>query len=158
MLERDYRRGATALLRRRSHIVLLAAEMETQAEVARAVRCSLDTVRRTLALWEQGGLSALQPRPYRRIYPGQRTLAWQKALAEAMERGPEACGVKRPTWTAPLLATYLTEQTGLATSEHMVRAGLATLDFRLGRPTWTVRHKAEEQENYLPKRRGSKRC
>jgi transposase len=157
VLEQDYRRGTTEVLRRRSHIVLLAAEMGTQAEVARAVRCSLDTVQRALALWGKGGLSALRPRPVRRVYPGQRTLAWQKALAEAMERGPEACGVKRPTWTRPLLAKYLTEQTGLATSARRVGLGLASLDYRLGRPTWTVRHKAEEQEDYLPKSKGSRR-
>src|SRR5579883_3394656 len=44
------------------------------------------------------------------------TLAWQKALAEAMRLGPRACGIARPTWTAPLLATYLAQQTGIAVS------------------------------------------
>jgi hypothetical protein len=40
------------------------------------------------------------------------TLAWQKALAAAMARGPEACGVARPTWAAPLLASYLADERG----------------------------------------------
>ena len=155
-LEHDARHGSTPLIRRRSQIVLLAGELATQAEIARAVRCSPDTVRRTLELWERGGLSALCPRPTRRVYPGQRNLAWQKALAGAMERGPEACGVPRPTWTAPLLARYLAEQTGLVTSERTVRRGLASLGYRLGRPTWSVRHKAEEEPNFAPKGLGSK--
>ena len=36
-----------------------------------------------------------------------------------------ACGVDRPTWTAPLLARYLTEQTAIEVSERTVRRGLS---------------------------------
>jgi transposase len=82
---------------------------------------------------------------------------WQTLLLQAMEQGPEACGVPRPTWTAPLLAQYLAERTGLAMSERTVRRYLKQHDYRLGRPTYTVRHKAEEQPDCAPKRRGSKR-
>jgi len=42
-------------------------------------------------------------------------------------------------------------------SERTVRRGLALLDYVCRRPTWTVRHKAAEQPDYLPKRRGSRR-
>ena len=46
----------------------------------------------------------------------------------------------------------------LALSPAMtVRRGLESLDYVCRHPTWTVRHKAEEQPDYLPKRRGSKR-
>jgi transposase len=71
-----------------------------------------------------------------------------------MEQGPAACGVPRPSWTAPLLASYLTEQTGIVVSERTVRRGLESLDYVCRRPTWTVRHKAEEQPDYLPKKAG----
>jgi hypothetical protein len=103
-LEHDYRYDPDPLVRRRSHIVLLASELETQSELARVVRCSSDTVRRTLALYQQGGRSFLRRTPALEWHTAKRTLAWQKALAAALERGPEACGVARPTWTAPLLA------------------------------------------------------
>ena len=84
-LEHDYRYGPDRLVSQRSHIVLLATELDTQIEVARVVHCSTATV-----------------------------------------------------------------------SERTVRRGLESLDYVCRRPTWTVRHKAEEQPDYLPKRRGSR--
>lgn len=157
-LDHDYRYDPDPLVRRRSHIVLLARELETQSEVARVVRCSPDTVRRTLTLYQQGGRSHLHRALALGWHTAKRTLTWQKALAAALERGPEACGIARPTWTAPLLAQHLAEQTGIAVSEGTVRRGLASLDYVCRRPVWTVRHKAEEQPDYLPKKQGSKRC
>ncbi len=157
-LDHDYRYDPDPLVRRRSHIVLLASELDTQNDVARVVRCSPDTVRRTLALYEQGGRSQLRRRPALGWHVAKRTLVWQKALATALERGPEACGVARPTWTAPLLAQYLAEQTGITVDEATVRRGLASLGYVCRRPVWSVRHKAEVQADYLPKRKGSKRC
>jgi transposase len=155
-LEQDYRSGADRLVRQRSHIVLLATELDSRIAVARVVHCSTDTVCRTLARYRRGGRSALRRRRPQKPRAARRTLAWQKALAAAMERGPRACGVPRPTWTAPLLARHLAAATGIAVSERTVRRGLASLEYRLGRPTHTVRHKAEEAQDYLPKRRGSK--
>lgn len=156
-LEHDYRYGKSRLVRQRSQIALLGYELESQEEIARVVRCSRHTVLRALELYRQGGRAALRRRlPTRRS--GQRvTLAWQKALAEAMRLGPQACGLPRPTWTAPLLASYLAEKTGIAVGERTVRRNLALLEYVCRRPTWTVRHKAEEQPDYLPKRRGSRR-
>jgi transposase len=153
-LEHDYRYGPDRLVRQRSHIVLVALDLDTQKEVARVVRCSADSVRRTLSLFRQGGRSALRRRRSATPHFALRNLSWQKALAAAMQQGPEACGVPRPTWSAELLARYLVEQTGIATSERTVRRGLASLDYRLGRPTWSVRHKAEEEPNFAPKRPG----
>lgn len=158
VLDHDYRYDPDPLVRRRSHIVRLAHDLETQTEGARVVRCSPDTVRRTLALYQQGGRSSLRRSPALPWHTAKRTLGWQKALAEALAQGPEACGIARPTWTAPLLAEYLTVRTGIAVSEHTVRRGLDSLDYVCRRPVWTVRHKAEEQADYLPKRPGSKRC
>jgi transposase len=157
-LEHDYRYGSDRLVRQRSHMILLSTELETQIEVAQVVHCSPDTVRKTLALYRAGGGAALRRRKPQKGRGAGRTLAWQKALAAAMEQGPEACGVSPPTWTAPLLASYLGEKTGAAVSERTVRRGLESLGYVCRRPTWTVRHQAEEQPDYLPKRRGSKRC
>src|SRR3989304_3705283 len=156
-LEHDYRYATRRIVRQRSQIVLLAYQLETQDEVATVVRCSRQTVQRTLGLYRQGGRAALRRRRPSRPPRGRVNLAWQKALAEAMRRGPQACGVPRPTWTTPLLAQYLAEKTGVAVSERTVRRGLALLDYVCRRPTWTVRHNAAEQPDYLPKRRGSRR-
>ena len=157
-LEHDYRFHPDPLVRRRSHIVLLAAQLETQGEIARIVRCSTDTIRRALDLFRAGGRSALGRLPTLATHTSKRALVWQKELAQTMERGPEACGVSRPTWTAALLVLQLVATTGILTSERTVRRGLESLDFGCRRPTWTVRHKAEEQPEYAGKRQGSSRC
>ena len=156
-LEHDYRYGPDRLVRMRSQIVLLAYELASRKEIARVVRCSATTVGRTLSLWCVGGREALRRRPWSKPHPARRTLAWHQALAHAMEAGPEACGVPRPTWTLALLAGYLAQTTGIQVSERTVQRGLRCLGYRLGRPTWSVRHKAEEQPDYLPKGQGSKR-
>jgi transposase len=158
-LEHDYRHHPSRLVRQRSHLLLLCAELESQAEVARVVRCSPDTVQRTLKLYRTGGRTALLERRGTRGTPRfhRRTLGWQKALALAMEAGPEGCGVPRPAWTVPLLVKYLAEQTGIEVGERTVRRGLASLGYVCRRGTWTVRHRAEEDPEYLPKRKGSRR-
>jgi transposase len=156
-LEHDYRYGQTRLLRQRSQIVLLAYELDKQTTIGRVVRCSRATVNRTLQRYRTGGRAAL-PRPDTRP-----TVAlWKQPLGRArltraMEAGPPAYGVPQPTWTAPLLAHYLSEQTGFPTGERTVRRGLEDLGWVCRRGTWTVRHKAEEFSDYLPKRTGSKR-
>lgn len=155
-LDHDYRYAATRLVRQRSHIVLLSAQLESQAEIARVVGCSLDSVQRTLKLYCRRGRSGLRGPVRLRHSHARRTLGWLKALAEAMQRGPEACGVKRPTWTAPLLAQYLTEQTGVAVGEATVRRGLKSLDYVCRRPTWVLRQKAQAEPDYCPKPKGSK--
>jgi transposase len=155
-LEHDYRYADSRLVRQRSHIVLLAYQLDTEREIAQLVRCSPHTVGRTLKRYEQDGRQGWRRRPYSRSHLGRVTLGWQKALAEAMERGAQACGIPRPTWTAPLLAQYLAEKTAIAVSERTVRRGLALLGYVCRRPTWTVRHKAEEELDYLPKAPGSR--
>ncbi len=152
-LERDDRAAGSRLVRQRSRIVLLADELPSQEQVARAARCPPDRVGRTRALDRTGGRTAPRPRPA----SAEGTPGWQRGLAAAMARGPAACGVPRPTWTAPLLATSLAERTGVAVGERVVRRGLAGLGDVCRRPTWTRRHKAAEAADYLPKRPGARR-
>jgi transposase len=156
-LEHDYRYGKTRLVRQHTHIVLLAGELSSQAAVARVVGCSVDTVRRALARYERAGREGLR-RPVRRRHSRtRRHLGWLKQLAHAMEEGPRACGIDRPTWTAPLLAPYLCEQTDVAVSERTVRRGLAELGYVCRRGTWMLRHRAEAEPDYHPKGKGSRR-
>src|SRR5262249_35649184 len=128
-LDHDYRYGESRLVRQRSQIVRLAYALETQVAIARAGRCSTDTVRRALALYGAGGRAALRRRKRPDRHAGRVDLNWQRELAEAMRRGPQACGVPRPTWTAPLLARYLAEKTDIAVSERTVRRGLDLLGY-----------------------------
>jgi transposase len=155
-LEHDYRYARTRLVRQRSHLLLLCTQLDSQREVARVVGCSRATVARTLQLYQKGGRTALRG-PVRLRQPRtRRTLDWQKALALAMEQGPRSCSIDRPTWTAPLLSQYLSEQTGVTVGERSVRRGLESLGYVCRRSTWVLRHKAEEQPDYPPKGKGSR--
>src|SRR5215208_1487665 len=100
-LEHDYRTHPDRLVRQRSHMLLLCTELETQAAVARVVRCSTDTVRRTLATYRRGGRAALPRQRSRATAAAQRVRARQELLAQAMKAGPALAGLTRPTWTAP---------------------------------------------------------
>ena len=157
-LDQEYRRAPSHLVRQRSQIVLLAAVVSTQKEVARAVRCSVATVGRTRALDRRGGRAALPRRPGSGRTTRRVSAVWEQALAAAVTQSPQACGLSRPTWTAPLLALYLARQTGEHVSERTVRRGLARLNLVCRRPRHTVRPKAEEAPDYGPKARGSRRC
>src|SRR5438105_1718098 len=53
--------------------------------------------------------------------PTGKSPAWHHALADAMVRGPQACGVVRPGWSGPALAEYLSTTTGTALSADTVR-------------------------------------
>src|SRR5260370_218260 len=151
-LEHTYRYGPTRLLRQRSHIVLLAYELDNQTAIAQVVHCSRATVNRTLQRYRTGGRAAL-PRPdARRTAALWKQPLWRARLTRAMEAGPRACGVPRPTWTAPLLARYLTGQTGFTTGERTVGRGLAGLGWVCRRGTPNVRHNAQESTHYLPKK------
>ena len=156
-LEHDYRTHPDRLVRQRSHILLLCTQLETQTEVARVIHCSTDTVRRALESYRRGGRVALPRRPRRPTLATKRVQARKQVLTQAMEAGPAVAGLARPTWTAPLLADYLYQQTGQRVNERSVRRDLAALGYRLGRPTWSVRKKAEVEPDYHPKGKGSKR-
>lgn len=155
-LDHDYRHGPDRLLRQRSHIVLLARPLNNHAEIARVVGCHPGTVWRALTLYRRRGREGLRRAAWSKPHCSKRNPRWQAMLSEAMERGAEACGIPRPTWTAPLLAEYLAEQSAIVVSERTVRRGLADLGYVCRRGTWTVTHKAEEQPGYFPKRRGSR--
>ena len=156
-LEHDYRWGADRLVRQRAHMILLAHDLDNQTQISRVIHCSRATVNRTLQLYRRGGRVALRRRSPTAPRSGRVTPAWRDALTQAMAGGPGASGLARPTWTAPLLAQVLGEQTGITVSERTVRPELARLGYVCRRSTWTVRHKAEAEPDYLPKGRGSKR-
>ena len=62
---------------------------------------------------------------------------------------PHDVRVPSANWTTGLLADYLAKETGIAVDPETVRQRLHRLDYVCKRPTWTVAHKAQEQEGYL---------
>ena len=111
------------------------------------VQRSDGTVQRVLHRYQDGGLAAV---PYRPIPGGTPavTPAWEAELRRVVEVDPHAVGVPSPLWTTGLLATYLAQQTGHATSDETVRRYLHRFDYVCKRPKWTLKRKAEEAPDW----------
>ena len=143
-----YESAADAETRTRYQMVLLAQHGLTATAIAPLVLRSHDTVSRVLRRYRDGGLAAVPHRPR----PGRAPTispAWQEELLRVIELDPHDVGVPSANWTTGLLADYLAKETGIAVDPETVRQRLHRLDYVCKRPTWTVEHKAHEQEGYL---------
>jgi transposase len=137
-----------AKLRLRSHIVLLAHQGRSIAEIATIVLRSRDTVERVLKRFLQGGIAALPPR----TAPGRAptvTPEWHAELLRVIALDPHTVGVHSANWTTGLLATYLAATTGITVTAETVRLALHAADYVCKRPTWTLKCKAEAQPGYV---------
>jgi len=143
-----YESAADAETRTRYQMVLLAQHGLTATAIAPLVLRSHDAVSRVLRRYRDGGLAAVPHRPR----PGRAPTispAWQEELLRVIELDPHDVGVPSANWTTGLLAAYLAQETGIAVDPETVRQRLHRLDYVCKRPTWTVEHKAHEQEGYL---------
>lgn len=147
-LERRYRETRDANTRTRYQMVLLSAAGQTSAQIAAIVLRSQDTVTRVLKRYLELGTDGIP----RRSSPGRpRTVtpAWETELVRVIELDPQAVGVASATWTTDLLASYLHTATGVAVDGETVRVYLHAHDYVCKRPTWSLKRKAEEREDWV---------
>jgi len=146
-LTRTYKTSSDATLVRRCHAVLLSAEGKRVPEIARLLHVDQSSVHRWLDRFEAGGLAGLATE----WGPG-RTPRWDEEyevlLVETVRHNPRWYGLEQSSWTCPLLAGYLAEQTGIAMSAERVRVLLHRHGIRLKQPTPVV-HSRDPQ--YDPK-------
>jgi transposase len=133
--------------RLRYQMVLLAGGGRTAPEIAPIVQRSEATVQRVLHRYQDGGLAAVPTRPRPGAAPTV-TPAWEAELRRVIDLDPHEVGVPSPVWTTGLLAAYLAGPTGVATSGETVRRYLHRFDYVCKRPKWTLKRKAEEQEDW----------
>lgn len=152
-LEARYHQTQDADERTRCQIILLSSQDLSPPAIAKIVRWQPRSVRRVIRRYQAHGLAALGDG--RRHNPGRKrttTLAWEARLLEVVEQDPRTLGVNRATWTAPLLANYLVQETDIQVGEERVRHYLHLHGYALLRPTWTVAHKAREDPEYEAKK------
>jgi transposase len=133
--------------RLRYQMVLLAADGWTAPHIAPLVRRSEATVQRVLGRFLRGGVAAVPHRPHPGAPPAVPP-AWAAELCRVIELEPHEVGVASPLWTTDTLAVYLEGQTGHHTSNETVRRHLHAHDYVCKRPKWTLKRKAEEQEDW----------
>ena len=147
-LRRRYNDTYDAETRTRYQMLFLSAKGQTSTQIARLVLRSQDTVVRVLKRFLTGGLEAVP----RRTAPGRErtiTQAWENELLRVIELDPHEVGQDTANWTTQLLATYLSEQTGISVSQETVRVYLHAHGYVCKRPTWTLKRKAEEKADYV---------
>lgn len=135
----------------RAQMVMLWLEGDSVAEIARITRQSDDTIRRWLHRFgDQGWRGLLEGEHPGR--PADITPAIENFLLNCLKQSPRRFGVPRPTWTTATLANLVEQRFGARVSDECVRQHLQRLEIVCRRPTWTVKHLAEQQPGYAQKK------
>jgi transposase len=126
-------------------MILLSHEGLSPPQIARRVRLSDRTVRRTLDRYEAEGLAGLgdKARPGR---PARVTAAYLEQLEQAVERNPRELGLAFSNWTTANLATYMAQQTGIEIKARQLENYLKAHRWRLRRPVHSVKHKQDQAQ------------
>ena len=67
-------------------------------------------------------------------------------------KSPRDFGVHRPSWTTALLAKLVKGRFKIDVTEECIRQHLERLDIVCRRPSWTVKHKAQEKPGHAQKK------
>ena len=143
----------TACPRTQLHIqmVLLSHDGYAVAEIAKITRKSDDTVRYWLHCFQQASCSGLIEAPHSgrppEITPGIETF-----LHDCIQQSPRDFKMDRPGWTTMLLAKLVKRRFKVQVTDECIRQHLVRVEAVCRRPTWTVKHLAEQQPGYAQKK------
>jgi transposase len=131
--------------RERLEMVKAAALGQDVAVIAAWSDRSVETVRRWLGAFAGGGVEALADAP-RGGRPRKADAAYLAAAERALETPPPQLGLPFDAWTSARLGAYLEQQTGVRVAPGWLRALLARLRWRTGRPKHSVKHLQDPAE------------
>lgn len=137
--------------RLRVQMVLLSHDGYSVGEIARITRKSDDTVRNWLHRFEQGGCSGLTEGPHSGR-PPEITASIETFLREWIPQSPRDFKINRPGWTTALLAKLVKRRFQVDVSDECIRQHLKRIHAVCRRPTWTVKHLAQQQAGYAQKK------
>lgn len=114
-------------------------------EIAQWTGRTPETVRRWLAVFQEGGIVALADAP-RQGRPPKADAAYLAALEAAVDTAPRTLGLPFDVWTSGRLSAYLLEQTGVRIAPGWLRVLLKQQHFACGRPKHTLDHLQDPAE------------
>jgi transposase len=129
--------------RRRRAARMFANGKRSQAEIARELQISRQSVSRWYAAWQEGqpnwicGAGRAGRRP-------QLDKAQRKQVDKALRQGAQAHGFATALWTLPRIAAVIERTTGVHYHPGHVWKILATLEWSLQRPAKQARERNEE--------------
>ncbi len=134
-------------VRRRSQAVVLAAEGQTEASVARLFHTAASRVHVWHVLQERfaaEGRAGLLDRP-RGGRPHALSDGDRAFLEAALERGPQASALPRTVWSIRDLQALLQRERGVAVSVDTVHRAVRALGFRSRRPRHDLTHRQDRE-------------
>lgn len=148
---RDERPGRTerdreALQARRRRAAEMFRRGETQADVARALRVSRQSVSRWHAEWKRGGTRALG-KAKRSGRPPRLEASELKRVERALLEGPRAHGYDTDLWTLKRIGEVIEEMTGVAYHQGHVWRILKAMGWSLQRPAKRPRERNDDALN-----------
>ena len=132
-------------------MVLLSHDGYLVEEIARITHKSDDTVRYWLHRFQQAGCSGLIEAPHSGR-PPEITLGIEAFLHECIPQSPRDFKMNRPGWTTALLAKLVQRRFKVQVTDECIRQHLPRIEAVCRRPTWTVRHLAEQRPGYAQKK------
>lgn len=137
--------------RLRVQMVLLSHDRYSIEEIARITQKSDDTVRYWLRRFQEGGCSGLLEAPHSGR-PPEITASIETFLHECVPQSPRDFKINRPSWTTALLAKLVKRRFQVSVSDECIRQHLQHVNAVCRRPTWTVKHLAQQQPGYAQKK------
>lgn len=130
------------LERRRLRGARLLAAGQSQAEVARRVGVSRQTVMRWDRMREQGGVEALR-RPKQFGRPERLSVEQRAELVQILKAGALAAGFGTELWTVPRIGQLINERFGVSMVSTSVWRLLGRLGWSVQRPAGQARERDE---------------
>lgn len=146
-----YRTTQCPRTRLRVQSVLLSRQGYPVNEIAGITHYSDDTIRRWLRRFMHEGCAGLQEAP-RSGRPPEIIPAVEQFLRECVRQTPREFGIRRPGWTAALLAKVVQRRFKIKVTDECIRQHLQRLAVVCRRPTWTVKHLAVQRPGYAQKK------
>lgn len=133
--------------RLRVQMALLSSDGYSVAKIASITRQSDDTVRQWLKRFLADGWRGLLEAPHSGR-PPMITPAVEQFLYKCLQGSPRDYRISRPTWTTDLLAQVVRRRLKINVTGECIRQHLERIEGVCRRPTWTVKHLAEQQPGY----------
>ncbi len=135
----------------RVQMVLLSNDGYSVEVIAKITRKSDDVVRDWLHRFQQNGVAGLIEAPHSGR-PPKLTPGIEAFLRECILQSPREFKLKRPGWTTALLAKLVRRLFKVRVTDECIRQHLERIEAVCRRPTWTVKHLAEQQPGYAQKK------
>ncbi len=135
----------------RVQMVLLSNDGYCVEEIAQITYKSDDAVRAWLHRFQQAGCAGLIEAPHSGR-PPRITAGIEAFLRECIPQSPRDFKLKRPGWTTALLAKLVRRCFKVRVTDECLRQHLERIEAVCRRPTWTVKHLAEQQPGYAQKK------